>query len=615
MADYLVAEVLAGQPEHVRRFLLQTSVCEEFSVELAAALTGRDDAGHILAGLERENTLIVPSGPGRQRYRYHPLLRGYLRAELDRPRLTAARRLHTRAAHWYADRGATLPALEHAVAARDGCLVTRLTRRHGLAHVMSGDGGSLLHLLDRAPPDSHGDPVVALVAAAAALDANDPATADVWLARATGQPGDQDPPLRALAAAVDLHRARLGGDLAHALGAVLRTGDGTVGDLDVDLLTLVNRGTARLGLNQVDAADDDLRRALAMARAGHRDPVVLHCLIHLAVVSYLRSDLSEVARRSGEAIDFATRRGWAHTRRATLAYVLGAGAAYQRLDDDTARRYAALAVDLLEGRTEPSLALSARWLRAVLHLESATDLRDAAAELRSCWSPFTDARLSAPVVAYTGPVEQRIALRVGEEGWAAEVTDRVEARLGRQGEYHFMQAVLHAHRRRADAAGRRLTPVLAGEQPCASELTLIEAWLLEARLAGHGGDRRRAHHAVSEALVRAAPREARRPFLDGGQQIRDIMARGAGRFGRNESFAAGLLRAIPSAVRGPGQALTARERELLGELPSMRTVEEIAENVYVSVNTVKSHLRDIYRKLGVNSRRDAVAAARRFGLL
>jgi LuxR family maltose regulon positive regulatory protein len=82
-----------------------------------------------------------------------------------------------------------------------------------------------------------------------------------------------------------------------------------------------------------------------------------------------------------------------------------------------------------------------------------------------------------------------------------------------------------------------------------------------------------------------------------------------------DRFATPVIAALPSCPNGPTDALTDRELPLLAELPSMRTTEEIADSLFVSVNTIKTHLRGIYRKLGVNHRRDAIAAARQHGLL
>ena len=99
----------------------------------------------------------------------------------------------------------------------------------------------------------------------------------------------------------------------------------------------------------------------------------------------------------------------------------------------------------------------------------------------------------------------------------------------------------------------------------------------------------------------------------GTPPLRDILLNDLGRFGVNEHF----VRAVVDAM-GPAapvvQPLSPRERELLALLPTMRTVDEIADGLYISASTVKTHLRSIYAKLGVGTRRDAVAAARRQGL-
>jgi LuxR family transcriptional regulator, maltose regulon positive regulatory protein len=97
--------------------------------------------------------------------------------------------------------------------------------------------------------------------------------------------------------------------------------------------------------------------------------------------------------------------------------------------------------------------------------------------------------------------------------------------------------------------------------------------------------------------------------------VRDLLAKGSGRFGRFEDFAQRVRDAVRGTDGNDVESLTTRELELLVELPSLRTADEIAASMYVSVNTVKTHLRGIYRKLGVSSRREAILLARRRGLI
>ena len=147
----------------------------------------------------------------------------------------------------------------------------------------------------------------------------------------------------------------------------------------------------------------------------------------------------------------------------------------------------------------------------------------------------------------------------------------------------------------------------------------LTAHLVAAVAAQRNGQPTVAHEELVVALARAAPQRALRLVLEVAPEVADILAAGAGRFGELEPFVLELrahARAVSGSLRaGPvlDVALSARELSLLRELPSLLTVAEIAEARAVSRNTVKTQLRSLFQKLGVGSRRDAVAAARRLG--
>ena len=219
------------------------------------------------------------------------------------------------------------------------------------------------------------------------------------------------------------------------------------------------------------------------------------------------------------------------------------------------------------------------------------------------------------LVAATALAEQRMAMGVGEPAWAWGVVERTAQLLGDGGELRVLRAVVQTHRGRADAARRLLAPVLTGEVACMVPATRVEAWVWEARLAERMGEEAHAQAAVVAAVVLAAEHELLRPVVAAGQDLHGLLAACAGRFGRYEDFAARVHAAVASTDQEGMEALTKRELQLLVELPSPRTADEIAASMFVSVNTVKTHLRGIYRKLGVNSRREAIVLARRRGLL
>ncbi|WP_181771109.1 LuxR C-terminal-related transcriptional regulator [Amycolatopsis pittospori] len=613
LAEYLSAEIVGPQPAPIREFLLSTSVCQDITEELATRLTGQENSGQILYTLTRTNALVTRQGP---RYRCHPLLRGYLRAELGRRHPRGHRRLHRLAAEWCTESGDVLAALEHSIAAQDEELITRYIQRFGLQTVLKGHGARLHALLGALPEHLLSRPQVALVAAIASLDAQDLVAADRHLGRVdnSAQPL-RSGRLRALNAVAVLYRARYGGHLDKALAELRATSAGDTGDVDLDLLALVLEGIAALWLGDVPNAKLDLERALRTATLERRDAVQLQCAIHLAGIARVQGDLAELAVHTGTALDLARSRGWGETSRTAFLYAVLGMAAYQRLDEETARRFSALATRLSPPVVDPAVEMLTVTLSAAVEFGLAADPHAVVETLRNHRKRLAAAPIAPWLVACTAPIEQRLALRVGEPTWAADVTERHRHLLAPYAEHALLTTLVHLHRGRTGAARRRLRPVIERQTRPLVAQTLIESWLLEAVLADHAGEQNRAHDAVGRALDLAAPQQALRPFHDAGQDVRELLVRGAGRFGRTEEFASAVLQALPARPSAPVDPLTSRELELLTELPSMRTTEQIADSLYVSVNTVKTHLRGIYRKLGVNHRRDAVVAARRRGLL
>ncbi|MEV4314011.1 AAA family ATPase [Actinocrispum sp. NPDC049592] len=608
VADYLRAEILAREPGQVQWFMLATCVSHELPADLAAILSGQENSGQLLDRLEY-NGILTRAGDG---YRYHPLLRDYLHIELGRSGLAAQQQQHRVAAGWFVTNGDPLAAMEHALAAGDDDLVTRLVARSGLEQVLKGQSDRLRCVIDGLPPHVVNRPSVALVAAVAALDAGDVAAADRRL-RGINAHALRTKRLQALHATVQLHRARLHGEVRTALAALRQTSAGETGDLDADLLALLNRGIALAWVGNHANAKADLVQALRLARPERRDAIALECKVHLAAMAVAAGDRSGL---TAAALEFAEARDWTYSSRTAYLYTLLGAEAYQRLDDERALRFATLSTNLLPRNVDPTVELSALTLRAVIAFEATETPHRVVGRLREHWRRLSGRMVAPALVAYAAPALQRMALRVGEVGWAMEVLDGVADLDVPCGERVLSQAILYAHKGRLSTTRRLLEPVLSGRTRTLVTTTLVEAWLLEAHLAALSAQDNRAHEALSQALAVAAPYQAVRPFREAGRSVRDLLAHGAGRFGRLEPFATTVRAMLPATLpTTPTDGLTDREQELLLELPSMRTAEEIAQTMFVSVNTVKTHLRGIYRKLGVSQRRDAISVARERGLL
>jgi len=617
VADYLVGEVLVSLEEPIRQFLLDTSICKEITADLARELSGRADAGAVLDDLERSNSFIMRFGRRGGWYRYHPMLRDYLRAELARQDHDRLVRMHRTAAAWFAARNHTLTAIEHAGRTGDADLTATLVENFGLKHVLRGEGSRLRSVLAGAGNEVARRPGVALVAAANALEAGDVGEADSALVRMEPAAGElaASPRLRGLNEAIALHRACAAGNAAWARD-VLAHRSAPTGDTDLDLLIMVNRGITGIWLGAIDDADTELRRALTIARTSGRNWVALQAMANLAVVASARMDTASAQSLAREAISFAAGHGWAQTPPCARAYLALGWAAYQRLDDATVTEARSAIRTLLDDSNDPGVGLAVETFTAITAFDGTENRHDLVAVLRQAWQrEGIGAHGSPALIATSALVEQRMALQVGEPGWAGEVIERTARLLGGTGELHVLQAVGQAHRGRTESAVRLLAPVLSAEIACIVPVTRVEAWIWEARLADRAGEQARAHNAIVQALVIAAEHDLLRPFVAGGEEVHDLLARGAGRFGRLEAVAARVRAALPPNDHENLDLLTTRELELLVELPSLRTADEIAASLFVSVNTVKTHLRGIYRKLGVNSRREAIVLARRRGLL
>jgi LuxR family maltose regulon positive regulatory protein len=617
VADYLIGEVLERQQPEILEFLLDTSICEQLTADLARRLSGREDAGALLDELERTNSFITGLGHGW--YRYHPMLRQYLRAELSRRRHHHALELHRTASDWFEARGDTLAAVEHAAEAEDDELLSALLVGHALRHVTMGEAARVRRVLRRATATTRRSPTVAAVAALTAMDVGDVTAARdlvaVWPpSRLPGAGDGLGPVVPAARDVVTLEHACAMSD-ADTVRDVLERGAPVTGEPDLDMLVHLSRGEAWLWLGEPGLAAEELGVAQALGMSEHRPWLTLQASVALAATHLHAGDVDAADVAARDAVWLAGSHGWDQSPPATRARVTLGWVAYHRMDDQAAQTQSGVIAGA-SGRATSSLEqLGPRLLTAFARYGAAEDRRAIVQEVRDLWRLRRSGRVQPQLVAVAAVAEQSLALAVGEGQWAVEVVERTRRVLGETGEVALLRAVIHAYRGRARAARQALAPILRGELATLSPLTDLEAWLWEARLAQRLDDGRRAASAIGEAVSRAAPGQVMRPFQRGGDEVHELLSRTSGTHGHHELFVTALRSLVAPAGSEAEGLLTTRELELLAELPSLRTAEEIADSMYLSVNTVKTHIRGIYRKLGVNNRRDAVESARVRGLL
>ena len=185
VAAYLVDEVLASIDDDRREFMLDTCVPDELDEQLAVRLSGRDDAGLVLAHLTAANSLITLEPDSHPTtYRYHPLLRNYLRARLRAESLQRSNLRHAQTAVWFTERGRAVEAVDHAVASGDETLLRAALHRFSVGLLLDGDTVTIERAVALLPRVVLGDPALLAVAAIASLQSGDLAAARVHLATA-----------------------------------------------------------------------------------------------------------------------------------------------------------------------------------------------------------------------------------------------------------------------------------------------------------------------------------------------------------------------------------------------------------------------------------------------
>jgi LuxR family maltose regulon positive regulatory protein len=625
--DFIWTEVALGLGEDERRLLLDTCVVGQMNVALAHALSGRVDAGALLEHLFRSQALLTRTGTDDPWYTVHSLLRTSLLTELRRHDLRAAARQHATAAAWLAEHGYAHLALEHAVAAGDPARTSTLLVDNGLALLASGHGTGVQQALASVPAGER-DLGLQALALVAQLDAGQlPATLPwPWPKPddASGTAG-RVPALHRLAA-LYWYRVHGGATLHGArqhfadLWTWSAPSDVPDSDLDAVLLLLTQRGRLAYMLGDSDAAEADLRHAVELAEPARRDLVVLRCLGTTAIILAERGEHTATLAFVADQLATVEARGWRTHPAVTGFYAVAAWAAHHMLLPQREREYADLATESAALSADPEYTIAARIVQAVLTMDRPAERAGGIAALAQVVALPPDS-LGIPMRAFAAYSGIRLRLAHGDLRGAAEATEQFVAIAPGAGDHLPVRALLLLRRRPAEAR-RLVQPVIRDEMPLQMRNSRTWALVLDALAAAHLGDNEGCDRSMLAAIEDAAPRGAGRPFYDIGPAALAALRRTRVNDPAlvtfvDETLAAARhvdgLRRVPTPTAAP--QLTRREREVLRDLPTLLTAQEIAARHGVSVNTVRTHVRTLYRKLGVTNRREAVRTAQRTGLL
>ncbi|WP_217913518.1 LuxR C-terminal-related transcriptional regulator [Miltoncostaea marina] len=624
--DYLAGEVLERQPDDVRGFLLRTSILARLTGPLCDAVTGGGGGAAMLARLERANLFLVPLDDRRRWYRYHHLFADVLQVRLldELPGEVAA--LHRRAGAWAEAAGDLPEAIRHALAAGDAGRAAALVERAAPAMRRARREATLGRWIDALPAELlRTRPVLAtaLVGTRMATGRFDGVAAllDAVEQRLAGPPealvADDEEELRLLPAQVAIFRAALAlvaGEGAATLGHAARALElaGPADHLPRGSAAAL-AGLAHWAAGDLVPAHERYAEAIGhLERAGHVSDA-LGCSLALADIQTaqgrLGAALATLEAGLAMAAPHGAIRGVAdmHTGIAEVLVARGdpAGAAGRLTAAEALGEHAGLPQHPYRSR------VAAARLRELEgdHAAALALLEEAGRRFDTDFSPVV-----RPVPAIAARVRLRAGDLAGAARWARERGLGTDEEPADATEYERVTLARLLVRRGDEGALPLVARLLAAAERGGREGTVVELLALRALAELAGGDERAARASLEEALVRAEPEGWARPILDAGPGVADIL-RAIAAAGRAREPARRVLAALtaedrrPPAAAGPAEGLSEREREVLRLLGSDLSGPDIARELVVSLNTLRTHTKHIYAKLGVTSRRAAVRRA------
>ncbi len=651
IVDYLVEEVLQRQPEHVRSFLLQTSILSRLSGPLCDAVTGQDGGKAMLEALDRANLFLVPLDDRRRWYRYHHLFADVLRARLLDEQLDLVNELHRRASNWYEQNDEPSEAIRHAMAGEDFERAADLVELAAPATRQYRQEVTLRRWLEALPAELlQVRPVLSDAYAGSLLVRGEVEgveshlqDAERWLDPMTDGRGAiarspeivvvDEEGFRALPASIAVHRAgqaRILGDVAGTMAYARRALD-LVGEDDH-----LGRGGAAALLGLAHWTNGDLDAAhrwyadgmASLEKAGYRSDVIGGAITQ-ADIRIAQGRLSEAMTRYERGLEIATQQAGTVLRGAADMHVGMSMVLRERNELDAALRHLLTSrelgehVGLPQNRYRWRVAM-ARIREAEGDLDNAVDLLNDAQRLYvSDFSPEV-----RPIPALRAQVWIRQG-RLGEaRGWVRERGLSVDEDLTylREFEHITLARVLLAQyaAERAEGSIHEVTSLLKRLLRAAEEGertgSVLEVLVMQALAHQAQDDIPTALAALQRALTLAEPEGHIRTFVDEGQPMASLL-RAAAKKGIAPSYVRRLLAAVTKTDdRRPVkqsliEPLSERELDVLRLLGSDLDGPDIARELIVSLNTVRTHTKNIYAKLGVNNRRAAVRRARELDLL
>jgi LuxR family maltose regulon positive regulatory protein len=657
VVDYLVEEVLDRLPAHLLTFVMETSILDRLCGPLCDALLLGDaqvaDRGAqaysqmVLHELERANLFLIPLDDERRWYRYHHLFAEVLRARLrSGASASEVATLHQRASAWHEQVGLIGEAVRYAFLVDDAERAAALIERHAMAMILrSSDVLLVRSWMERLPRALIlTRPRLALITGFTLAFMGEHAPVERLLADAAPAFSAPELPRNIIGELAVLRStvARFQGDAtnAHALAQQALV------DLDQDnhgfrAGAALNIGAISVWRGELAAAREALTEAAALGELGGSQWIALAALEELTSLQARQGQLHQMLRTSEQAAQLSLRLGGQQLPAAGMGLVASAEVLYEWNDLAGAMHAATQGIDLLRGTVERLMLV--RGYIALAHSHQAGGDGAGALDCVSrCEAWFVQTPIAAPVArAWLAAHHARLWVRQGNltaaARWAQECAFAGDSELDYVQQLTLVRLRLAQSHNDSDGqllgeASAMLAQLLPAVEARGWTRYLIESLVLQALVSQRQGDRQGALTTLQRALTLAAPEDYVRVFVDEGVPIAALLAEVAGRALPVAEYATRLLEAFPNQGRttndeGPNHSsavlhrsplvepLSDRELEILNLIAAGRSNQEIADTLVIAVSTVKKHINNLYGKLGVQSRTQALARARELKLL
>ncbi len=643
--DYLAEEVLARQPEDIRRFLLDTSVLEQICGPLCDAVTGRKDGQKSLEALEKANLFLIPLDDERHWYRYHHLFADLLLARLLYTDPERAADLHRKASLWFEAEGLIGNAMRHGLAAGEDEWAARLVEKNVEELLRRGEGEMLRSWLAALPHRMvRSKPRLALVQAIAAFNAGNLRAAEPFLDEAEQAPTEAlnepyEPTisrelsmLTNIPASIALLRAALAslqGD-AEATARLARSAQNYLveGERGPGISIRWNLATASWMRGNLTEAEQGYAALAAEGRAAGELNLALSAEAFLGRVLCAHGRLEAAVRTYMEGLSFAARIGKADAALTGEIQIGLSVVLYERNLLEQALQHATLGISLSRQLT------STQYL--AIGLSTLAWIRNAMGNLEGARAAMAEANQVMPdgrIVALHNPVPAQWAGLLLAQGDVQEVARWIEARrLSTEDEPSYPKELEYLVLARfmiirglPDQALTLLDRLFTQAKNQARNDSVIKIQILQALGLQSAGKADQSLKVLAQVLMLGESERYTRSFVDEGRPMAALLQRALSR-GITRSYTASLLAAFPSveqasitstqpATTTKVEALSEREIEVLHLLAIGATNQEISERLSIALTTASKHVSNIFGKLGVNNRTQAVSRGRDLGLL